>query len=91
MASETKLFLHDHPASSYAQKVRMALRLKGLPFDKKVPDGVGSGHKIPGLSQLLKTVISKSSTPRSFLNTWRRSIQSIRCCPKTPKHEPKPE
>ncbi|KAK5173470.1 uncharacterized protein LTR77_002151 [Saxophila tyrrhenica] len=27
--SQPKLFLHDHPASSYAQKVRMALREKG--------------------------------------------------------------
>lgn len=50
MASQNKLFLHDHPASSYAQKVRMTLRLKGIPFDKKVPEGVGSGQKVPGLA-----------------------------------------
>ena len=48
--SQSKLFLHDHPASSYAQKVRMALREKGIPFEKEVPDGLGSGQKLPGLS-----------------------------------------
>jgi RNA polymerase-associated protein len=48
--SQSKLFLHDHPASSYAQKVRMALREKGIPFEKAVPDGLGSGQKLPDLS-----------------------------------------
>ena len=44
MASNNKLFLHDHPASSYAQKVRTALRYKGIEFDKQVPDRLGSGN-----------------------------------------------
>lgn len=39
-----KLFLYDHPASSYAQKVRMALRLKNLPFDKETPKNLGVGE-----------------------------------------------
>ena len=49
--SETKLFLHDHPASSYAQKVRLALREKEIPFDKEVPEGLGSGQPIPSLAR----------------------------------------
>ncbi|KAF2102397.1 glutathione S-transferase domain-containing protein [Rhizodiscina lignyota] len=44
-----KLFLHDHPVSSYAQKVRIALREKGIPFDYKTPDGLGSGSYIADL------------------------------------------
>lgn len=45
----SKLFLHDHPVSSYAQKVRIALRAKGIPFDFKTPAGLGSGKKIEDL------------------------------------------
>lgn len=43
-ASEEKLFLFDHPVSSYAQKVRIALREKDIPFDFKTPDGLGTGQ-----------------------------------------------
>ena len=39
----SKLFLYDHPVSSYAQKVRMALREKGIEFDKETPQDLGSG------------------------------------------------
>lgn len=46
-----KLFLHDHPVSSYAQKVRIALREKNLPYDFKTPTGLGSGKPIPELEQ----------------------------------------
>ncbi|KAK3710273.1 hypothetical protein LTR37_010339 [Vermiconidia calcicola] len=49
--SQSKLFLHDHPASSYAQKVRMALREKGIPFDMAIPDSLGSGRRISGLEE----------------------------------------
>lgn len=49
--SEPKLFLHDHPASSYAQKVRIALREKGIPFDKEIPPNLGSGQQISGLAE----------------------------------------
>lgn len=51
MSSEPTLFLHDHGASSYAQKVRLALREKGIPFDKKTPEGLGGGHRISGLAE----------------------------------------
>jgi len=59
--SSTQLHLHDHPVSSYAQKVRIALREKGLAFTKAVPEGFGSGvtntslqkvsprHQVPAL------------------------------------------
>ncbi|KAI0207007.1 glutathione S-transferase [Astrocystis sublimbata] len=42
-APDVKLFLHDHPISSYAQKVRIALRWKNIPFDHATPAGMGSG------------------------------------------------
>lgn len=42
-----RLFLHNHPMSSYAVKVRIALREKGIPFDFATPAGLGSGSDIP--------------------------------------------
>lgn len=50
MASNNRLFLHDHPVSSYAQKIRIALREKSIPFDSKTPKGLGSGQHIPELA-----------------------------------------
>jgi len=38
------MLLHDHPLSPYAQKVRIMLREKGLPFEAQVPDGLGTGE-----------------------------------------------
>lgn len=49
MSSSSELFLHDHPVSSYAQKIRIALREKNLPFRQQVPAGLGSGQPIPSL------------------------------------------
>ena len=37
------MILFEHPLSPYAQKVKIALREKGLPFELRVPDGLGSG------------------------------------------------
>ncbi|CZT18409.1 uncharacterized protein RCC_04254 [Ramularia collo-cygni] len=48
--SSNKLFLYDHPVSSYAQKVRMALRHKGIPFEKQTPPNLGSGASNPDFS-----------------------------------------
>ncbi|KAI0871176.1 glutathione S-transferase [Hypoxylon argillaceum] len=45
MAPDSKLFLHDHPISSYAQKVRIALRWKNIPFEHAIPPGMGSGNQ----------------------------------------------
>ncbi|RMY50410.1 hypothetical protein D0863_14885 [Hortaea werneckii] len=47
----SKLFLHDHPVSSYAQKVRIALREKGIPFDYATPKGLGTGQRLPDLAE----------------------------------------
>lgn len=56
-----QLHLHDHPVSSYAQKVRIYLREKDITFTKAVPEGMGSGvsnnnfqsisprHEVPAL------------------------------------------
>lgn len=37
------MILFEHPLSPYSQKVKLALREKGLPFELRVPDGLGSG------------------------------------------------
>ena len=37
------LTLYEHPLSPYAQKVKIALREKGIPFEAKLPEGVGAG------------------------------------------------
>lgn len=42
--AQHKLHLYDHPVSSYAQKVRIALREKGLDFSLETPKDLGSGH-----------------------------------------------
>jgi len=38
------LVLYEHPLSPYAQKVKIALREKGLEFDVRMPEGIGAGH-----------------------------------------------
>lgn len=40
------LKLYDHPLSPYAQKVRIALREKGQPFELVLPNGVGAGDAV---------------------------------------------
>ncbi len=35
--------LFEHPLSPYAQKVKIALREKGVPFSAALPDGLGAG------------------------------------------------
>jgi glutathione S-transferase len=37
------MLLYEHPLSSYAQKVKIALREKGLKFDVETPQALGSG------------------------------------------------
>ena len=36
--------LYEHPLSPYAQKNKIALYEKGVPFELKLPTGIGSGH-----------------------------------------------
>lgn len=38
------MLLLEHPLSPYAQKVRIALREKGIPFETQTPDGLGAGN-----------------------------------------------
>lgn len=38
------LVIYEHPLSPYAQKVKIALREKGLPFEVRMPEGIGAGH-----------------------------------------------
>ena len=42
MSAQPTLTLYDHPVSSYAQKVRIALRHKNLKFTSTVPPGLGT-------------------------------------------------
>jgi glutathione S-transferase len=37
------MLLYEHPLSSYAQKVKIALREKGLAFEAEIPSALGSG------------------------------------------------
>lgn len=39
------MILYDHPLSSYAQKVKIALREKGVAFERVLPDGFGTGRQ----------------------------------------------
>lgn len=38
------MLLYGHPLSSYAQKVKIALREKGLPFIAELPESFGTGR-----------------------------------------------
>jgi glutathione S-transferase len=37
------MLLYEHPLSSYVQKVKIALREKGIEFTTEIPEGLGSG------------------------------------------------
>lgn len=39
------MILYDHPLSSYAQKVKIALREKGIAFERILPDDFGTGRR----------------------------------------------
>ena len=43
------LRLFDHPLSPYSQKVKIALREKGVAFEARLPTGLGSGAQNDGL------------------------------------------
>jgi RNA polymerase-associated protein len=46
------VLLYQHPLSSYAQKVKIALREKGVAFTQVVPQGLGSGRPDPAFAAL---------------------------------------
>ena len=39
------MILYEHPLSSYAQKVKIALREKGLAFERVLPEDFGTGRR----------------------------------------------
>ena len=45
------MLLYEHPLSSYAQKVKIALREKGLDFKVETPPALGSGKADGGSPQ----------------------------------------
>ena len=38
------MLLYEHPLSSYAQKVKIVLREKGVAFDLELPETFGTGR-----------------------------------------------
>ncbi|WP_051419835.1 glutathione S-transferase family protein [Candidatus Sodalis pierantonius] len=44
--------LFEHPSSPYAQKVRLLLREKNIPFTSTLVEGMGSGADDPELRRL---------------------------------------
>ena len=44
--------LYEHPLSSYAQKIKIALREKGVGFTTLLPEGLGSGQPNPAFAAL---------------------------------------
>lgn len=42
----SEIIIYDHPLSPYGQKVKIALREKGVAFTAPLPDGIGSGAAI---------------------------------------------
>ncbi len=44
------MILYDHPLSSYAQKVKIALREKGVAFRLTLPDDFGTGRRDTGFA-----------------------------------------
>ncbi len=38
------VIVYDHPLSPYAQKVKIALMEKGVPFEARMPEAIGSGN-----------------------------------------------
>jgi RNA polymerase-associated protein len=39
------MILYDHPLSSYSQKVKIAMREKGIAFERTLPDAFGTGRR----------------------------------------------
>jgi RNA polymerase-associated protein len=46
------IVLYEHPLSSYAQKIKIALREKGVAFTTRVPEGLGAATADPALAAL---------------------------------------
>lgn len=46
----TGLILYEHPLSPYAQKVKISLREKGVAFEARLPEGIGTGATAGGFA-----------------------------------------
>ena len=63
------LRLYDHPLSPYSQKIKIALREKGVPFEACLPTGLGSGEQNDGLG---------AANPRGEVpGYWKRERPSL--------------
>ena len=67
MPTQTPL-LWEHPLSPYAQKVKIALREKGVPFEVRVPTGIGAGVRDDAFS---------SASPRREVPALEHNGQTI--------------
>ena len=45
------LIVYEHPLSPYAQKVKISLREKGVPFETRLPEGIGTGATAGGFAK----------------------------------------
>ena len=66
--------LWEHPLSPYAQKVKIALMEKGVPFSSKTPDAIGSGSTAKEFRKIsfrgeVPVLIIASVLP--WLSPWR--------------------
>src|ERR1019366_3484428 len=59
------LRVYDHPFSPYAQKVKIALREKGQPFEAPLPQGLGAGGEVSVFDStiILEYIEDKWPTP----------------------------
>ena len=47
----TDVIVYEHPLSPYAQKVKVSLREKGVPFETRLPEGIGTGATAGGFAK----------------------------------------
>lgn len=66
------MLLYEHPLSSYAQKVKIALREKGVPFEVELPEDFGTGRSdgpFGGANPRLEVPVLVEGTTRIFDST----------------------
>jgi len=81
MTGETSpIELWEHPLSPYAQKVKIALIEKGVPFSSRTPDAIGSGstaeefRKISFRGEVPVLIIASPELSREILSESRRNV-----------------
>jgi glutathione S-transferase len=63
------MLLYEHPLSSHAQKVEIALREKGVKFDLETPTALGSGNSTGPFA---------AASPRLEVPTRQRKARAMR-------------